>query len=204
VSPYPGATYFAPATVAICAAASDPDGTVTGVEFFAGTNSLGVVTNSTVVTDHKCKYNQFCFTWSGVVTGAYALTAVATDDGGATSTSDPVLITVLPPPPPSVKITCPDNGKVFIAPANIWICSATRHFPDSVASVQYFAGSTSLGIVTNGPGFCFQWTNVPPGPYSLTATATDVAGTTTVTSPPVSITVTTNRPPDHGHGHGRR
>ena len=51
MSPYAGATYFAPATVAICATASDPDGTVTGVEFFAATNSLGVVTNSIVVTN---------------------------------------------------------------------------------------------------------------------------------------------------------
>ena len=142
-SPYPGATYFAPATAALCAAASDPDGTVVSVEFLAGTNVLGVVTNSTVVTNRECTYNQFCFTWSGVVTGAYTLTAVATDNDGATSTSAPVPITVLPPPPPSVKITCPDNGKVFLAPANIWICSATRHFPDSVASVQYFAGTTA-------------------------------------------------------------
>ena len=192
-SPYHGATYFAPATVAICAAASDPDGTVTGVEFFAGTKSLGVVTNSTVVANRECKYNQFCFTWSGVVTGAYTLTAVVTDNDGATSTSAPVPITVLSPPPPSVRITT--DGEVFWAPANIWMCSVTKHFPDRVASVQYFAGSTSLGIVTNGPSFCFHWTKVPPGPYTLTATARDVSGTNTVTSPPVGITITTNRPP---------
>jgi hypothetical protein len=192
-SPYAGATYTAPATVALCAAASDPDGTVVSVEFFAGTNLLGVVTNSTVVANRECKYDQFCFTWSGVVTGAYTLTAVATDNGGATSTSAPVPITVLPPPPPSVKITT--DGDVFWAPANIWICSVTKHFPVRVASVQYFVGSKSLGIVTNGPSFCFQWTNVPTGKYSLTATAKDAAGTNTVTSPPVGITIKTNQWP---------
>jgi hypothetical protein len=194
-SPYAGATYLAPATVAICAAASDPDGTVVSVEFFAGTNLLGVVTNSTVVGNRECKYDQFCFTWNGVVTGTYTLTAVATDNGGATSTSAPVPITVLPPPPPSVKITSPSDGEVFRAPANIWICSATRHFPDRVASVQYFAGTTSLGILTNGPGFCYHWTNVPPGAYTLTATAIDAAGTNTATSPPVGITIKTNQWP---------
>jgi hypothetical protein len=194
-SPYDGASYFAPATVTICAAASDPDGTVVSVEFLAGTKILGVVTNSTVVANRECKYDQFCFTWSGGVTGAYTLTAVATDNGGAKSTSAPVHITVLPPPPPSVRITSPRNGEVFLAPANIWICSATRYFPDSVASVQYFAGTKSLGIVTNGPSFCFHWTNVPPGAYTLTATAKDLAGTNTVTSPPVGITVKTNLPP---------
>jgi hypothetical protein len=198
-SPYDDATYFAPATVVICAAASDPDGTVTGVEFFAGTNSLGVVTNSTVVTNHDGIVDLFCFTWSGVSTGAYTLTAVATDNAGATATSKSVGIAVVPPPPPSVRITSPEKGEIFIAPANIWICSATRHFPDPVASVQYFTGTNSLGVVTNGPGFCLHWTNVPPGAYALTATATDVSGTNTVTSPPVNITVTTNRPPHRGH-----
>ena len=99
---------------------------------------------------------------------------------------------MLPPPAPSVRITSPRNGEEFIAPANIWICSATRYFPDRVASVQYFAGTNSLGIATNRPGFWFQWTKVPPGDYTLTATATDVAGTNTVTSPPVSITVKKN------------
>jgi hypothetical protein len=197
-SPYYDATYFAPATVVICAAASDPDGTVTGVEFFAGTNSLGVVTNSTVVTNHDGIVDLFCFTWSGVSTGAYTLTAVATDNAGATATSKSVGIAVVPPPPPSVRITSPEKGEIFIAPANIWICSATRHFPDPIASVQYFTGTNSLGVVTNGPGFCLHWTNVPPGAYALTATATDVSGTNTVTSPPVNITVSTNRPPHHG------
>ena len=194
-SPYDGASYFAPATVAICAAASDPDGTVVSVEFLAGTNVLGVVTNSTAITNRECKYDLFCFTWTGAAQGTYTLTAVATDNGGAKSTSAPVGITVLPPPPPAVRITSPDNGDVFVAPANIWICSATRYFPDPVASVQYFAGTNSLGVFTNGPGFCFHWTNVPPGAYALTATAKDVAGTNTVTSPPVGITVDPNRPP---------
>jgi hypothetical protein len=191
IAPYDGATYFAPATVGICAAARDTDGTVVSVEFFAGTTSLGVVTTSTLVTNLDGVHQQFCFTWSAVPKGSYKLTAVATDNGGATSTSAPVSITVLTPPPPSVRITSPGRGEVFIAPANIWICSATRYFPDRVASVEYFAGTNSLGIATNGPEFCFKWTKVPPGAYTLTATATDVAGTNIVTSPPVGITVKT-------------
>jgi hypothetical protein len=195
ISPYNGASYYAPATVGICAAATDPDGTVTNVEFLAGTNILANVATSTTVTNFEGIYNEFCFTWNGVAKGAYALTAVATDNAGASGTSAPINITVLPPPPPSVKITSPFNGELFIAPANIWICSATRYFPDSVASVQYYAGTNSLGIATNGPGFCLQWTKVPAGAYALTATAKDVAGTNIVTSPAVDITVITNRPP---------
>lgn len=198
VSPYARAAYFAPATVSICAAASDPDGTVASVEFFEGSNSLGVVTSGTVVTNREGIYELFCFTWNAVPAGSYTLTAVATDNYGATSTSAAVPITVVTPPPPSVQITTPRNGETFFAPANIWICSLPRHFPDPVASVEYFSGATSLGIVTNGPGYCFRWMNVPPGAYSLTATAKDVAGTNIVTSAAVQITVTTNRPPHWG------
>jgi len=119
---------------------------------------------------------------------------VATDDAGATATTAPVHISVLPPPPPSVKITSPDNGQTFLVPAKVWVCSATRYFPDRVASVQYYAGTNSLGVITNGPGFCLHWTNVPPDAYALKAAATDVAGTNIVTSPAVQITVRTNRP----------
>jgi Bacterial Ig domain len=191
IAPYNGATYFAPATVGICAVARDPDGTVASVEFFAGTNSLGVVTTGTVVTNREGVYELFCFTWDAVAKGDYTLTAVATDNAGATATSAPVSIRVLPPPSPLVRITTPERGEVFMAPANIWICSVNRFFPDRVASVQYFAGTNSLGIATNGPEFCFRWTKVPAGAYSLTATATDVSGTNVVTSPPVNITVKT-------------
>jgi hypothetical protein len=192
-TPWNGESFFAPATVRICAAASDPDGTVTGVEFFSGTNSLGVVTNSTAVTNRGGIYGLFCFTWSGVAAGSDTLTAVATDNAGLTATSAPVHITVRPPPPPSVRVT-PD-GATFQAPANIWVCSELKNFPDPVASVQYFAGTNSLGIATNRPFFCVHWTNVPAGAYVLTATATDVAGTNVVTSPPAHITVRTNRLP---------
>ncbi len=195
ISPYPGATYYAPATVGICAAASDPDGTVVSVEFFAGTNSLAVVTDGITVTNCKRVYEEFCYTWNGATQGDYTLTAVATDNGGATTTSAPLSITVLPPPPPSVRITSPCNGEVFTAPANLWICSATRHFPDPVASVQYFAGTNSLGVFTNGPSFCYHWKNVPAGSYALKAIATDVSGTNTVTSPLVHIKVKTPPPP---------
>ena len=196
-SPGEVTAYYAPGTIGICALASAPGGTVTSVEFFSGTNSLGLVTNGTSVTNHEGIYSQYCFTWSGVASGTYSVTAVATDSTGATGASAPVSITVVPLPPPSLKVST--SGDRYVAPANIWIYSTPRHFPDSVAAVQYFAGSNSLGVSTNPPSFWFQWTNVPAGVYTLTATATDVAGTNTVTSPAVSVSVTTNRPSGGRH-----
>ena len=157
IAPYNGATYFAPATVGICAAAKDPDGTVVSVEFFEGTNSLGVVTNSTAVTNRAGIYDQFCFTWNGVTKGAYTLTAVATDNAGATTTSAPVSITVLPPPPPSVRITSPAKGEVSLRP----LISGFARRPDtsltaspawsiSPAQIAWESPPTGRAFVSNG------------------------------------------------------
>ena len=108
-----------------------------------------------------------------------------------------------------MRIVTPRDGSMFLAPADIHVCALATGFTDAVASVEFFAGTNSLGGVTNRPiglgegahswlpgaYFCLAWTNVPPGIYALTATAKDVSGTNTVTSLMVHITVRTNRPP---------
>jgi hypothetical protein len=196
-SPRDGEIYFAPATVEICAAAHDRSGSIASVELFSGTNSLAVVTNGVVVTNFEGRvHEQFCFSWDGVAVGDYTLTALATASDGTTATSAPVSISVTVPPPPSVTVHT--DGRRFEAPANVWICAVDRHFPDPVTSVQYFAGTNSIGIATNAPFFCFHWTGVPVGEYSITATATDVPGTNVVTSSPVDIIVRTNTPRSWG------
>jgi chitinase len=82
-SPANNATFTAPATVNIQAAASDSDGVIRRVVFYQGSTQLGV--------DSVAPYT---WTWSNVAAGTYSLTARATDNGGATTTSAPVTITV--------------------------------------------------------------------------------------------------------------
>ena len=82
-SPTNGATFTEPANITIQAMATDSDGSVARVDFFAGTNLLGTATNSPPG-----------FTWTNVAAGSYSLTAQATDDRGGTSTSNPVNVTV--------------------------------------------------------------------------------------------------------------
>ena len=195
VTPADGARYFSPANISICAAAKDPDGTVSGVEFFAGTKSLGVVTNSITVTNHDWEVQRlYSLTWSNVSPAAYTLTAVATDNAGISNTSAQVEVTVVTPPPPTVKIVYPQNGAKLWAPGNIYIATLTRYFTNPIASVQFLAGTNTLGVMTNSSWPTFHWTNVPPGAYVLKAVAVDTGGVT-ATSPPVNITVVTNRPP---------
>ena len=104
-SPANGAIFKAPANIVLSASATDYDGYVASVSFFAGTNKIGqsdlpapgpiAITNGPML---------FYFVWSNVVAGDYNLRALATDNQGASSYSDAVHISVVssnfPPPPP--------------------------------------------------------------------------------------------------------
>src|SRR5262249_6201883 len=81
VKPEDGEIFLAPADIRISAAAFDLDGHVVSVEFFEGTNSLGIVTRPSLSTDPTRQL--FELTWSNVAGGEYVLSAVATDDDGA-------------------------------------------------------------------------------------------------------------------------
>ena len=105
-SPSGASTYTAPATVPVAASASDPDGSVTLVEFFANGTLVG--------SDSTAPYS---LSWSNVAASTYSLTARATDNGGEATTSAPVSITVntgsSPPPPPPGPVP-PGGGSVLL------------------------------------------------------------------------------------------
>src|SRR5678815_1505013 len=87
-SPSAGTTFTAPANITLTAAASDSDGTVAKVDFYAGSTLLQ--------TDTTGPYS---FTWNNVQPGSYTLTARATDNAGAVTTSGTVNIQVNTAPP---------------------------------------------------------------------------------------------------------
>ena len=81
ISPSNAAVFLAGSSVTIQAAASDPDGSVSLVEFFSGAIKL----SETVAPPYE-------FAWSNVTAGVYALTAVATDNTGVRATSSVVTV----------------------------------------------------------------------------------------------------------------
>jgi len=170
-APTAGASFTLPNPISLTAAASDSDGTVAKVEFFQGSTKLGEDTS-----------DPYEFTWSGMLSGNYTLTAKATDNAGASTTSAPVSITVTNPSnaAPSVALTSPaDDAHV---PASTITLAATAVDTDGAATkVEFFQGSTKLGEDTSAP-FEFTWTNVPVGDYTLTAKATDNDGAVTTST----------------------
>src|SRR4029453_6439146 len=70
-APANGATLTSPTDIALAATATDPDGSVTKVEFFDGSTKLGEDTNAT---------DGWSLLWSNVSVGTHTLTARATDN----------------------------------------------------------------------------------------------------------------------------
>ncbi|HTD67271.1 MAG TPA: hypothetical protein VK846_12145, partial [Candidatus Limnocylindria bacterium] len=100
----------APANIHIVAQALDPDGWVTQVEFFANSNSLGVITQNFIVEPPPGQLQTFDLRWTSVPVGDYILTAVATDNHGETACSEPVKIRVVNTPSiPTVTIVARDS-----------------------------------------------------------------------------------------------
>jgi hypothetical protein len=326
LQPEDGSVFLAPADIRLIAQAFDRDGEVKQVEFFEGTNSLGVVTDPLPNVDSI--YPLYSLGWSNVPPGHYVLSAVATDDDGLSTPSEPVEIKVVervPPPvvtitapdpeasgqdprsaeprvdnatftvhrtgptnapltvfyrvggsasnavdyeflrghvtipagaptadilvqpiddlrcegdesvvlsllppvcvaifppvpdcyvigdpnraravihdndlcpsnqPPKVAIIRPQNGDVFVAPADIRVCAEAKDVDGRIVRVDFYANNNPIGSAIPGTSnteeiFCIAWTNVRGGDYALTAVATDNGGAST-RSDPVRIRV---------------
>src|SRR5208283_1263391 len=77
---------------------------------------------------------------------------------------------------PYVYMWSPTNGAMYLAPANLTLYARAVGNTNPVQTVQFFAGSTSLGVVTNLPGvlvtnveplYPLAWSNVLAGNYAL-------------------------------------
>jgi len=160
-NPVSGASFFEDTNISLAASASDPDGTISKVEFFEGTNKLGELTNA-----------PWMLVWSNVVLGSYQLSAVATDNDGATNVASAVAINVVSNQPPTVSLLSPTDGQVFYRPANIVFAADANDADGFVSRVEFFQGGVKLGEATNAP-FTLTWTNAPLGVFVLTALAYD-------------------------------
>jgi len=101
-APVNGAKYTLPTTVAIAATATDPEGRMASVDFYAGSTLIARDTSSPYSTS-----------WSPSAAGSYSLTAVAHDADGVSSTSAAVTVTVA-----TTTTTSPPRYVVFTASAN--------------------------------------------------------------------------------------
>lgn len=176
-APASGVQATAPRTVAIAAAATDPEGRMSAVDFY--------VNGALLTRDTTAPY---AASWTASGAGTYALTAVAYDADGGSSTSSAVSVTLRGAnAAPTVSLTSPAASLTATAPATIAL-AATASDPESqLARVEFFAGATRIATDTSAP-YSFNWTGVGAGTYRITAVAVDASGAS-ATSAARSITI---------------
>jgi hypothetical protein len=171
--PTNNARFVSPTNIILSATVSDPNGTVTQVQFLQGSTVLGTVTNA--------PYN---LTWTNAPTGVYAVTASAIDNYGLVSTSSVATFVVA-----GILVTNPANNIVLTSPATVTL-NASAVDNVAITNVQYFQGTNSIGMVANAP-YSLVWTNIGPGVYVVTAVARNI-NNQALTSPPISLISDTN------------
>lgn len=90
--------------------------------------------------------------------------------------------------PPSISLTSPANGGSYTTGANIAVSANASDSDGSVAQVEFFRGTVSLGVDTSSP-YGVTWNNASAGSHAFKAVATDNQGAST-TSATSTITVT--------------
>jgi hypothetical protein len=184
-SPAPGASVTVGMPLTLSANASDPDGSITKIEFLANSVVIGEATQPPLTA-----------LWTPATAGTYAITARATDNSGGVASSAPVQITVTTPAnaPPTVSLTQPAAGSIFPLGSQITLNATASDGDGSVSQVQFLANNVAIGLDAQAP-YTFAWTPASASSYTLVARALDNGGATT-DSTTVQITVQAPPPPN--------
>jgi uncharacterized repeat protein (TIGR01451 family) len=173
-----------PTNVSFTVSASDADGSVAKVEYFAGAPSGGALTNklgeSTVAP--------FNFTWTNAPAGTNALVARVTDNLGSTAESE-VAVVVLNARP-GVSIVSPVAGASFSAPATFTINVIASDADGAVTQVVFYVNASLLGVDGTSP-FSSVASGLAAGSYALRAVAVDNRG---VVATSAVVNVVVNQP----------
>lgn len=171
------------ATVLLQATASDPDGSITKVEFFDNYQSIGIGTS----TDAR----HFSLRTSPLSNGRHDFQAVATDNGGRSTTID--VLSIFVNGPIQVRIVEP-KAETLVAPgSDLTLVAEATHPSGSIKTLEFFhTHNTSLGVATatQDNHFTLELRNARRTTYNIEARATDESGVVSK-SAPLTFTVST-------------
>jgi hypothetical protein len=173
-SPIAGQSFTAPASLTLTAAASDSDGTITGVDFYVGTVMVG--------SDSSSPYSA---AWSNVAAGNYSLTAVARDNSGGTRTSAAIAVTItaVAPTPTTVVFTASADHATNVTSYIVAIYRSVDPLTASPVATRDIGKPTPV----NGDISVVISTLVDPlpaGSYKAAVRASGPGGTTASTASP--------------------
>ncbi|MBL9152942.1 MAG: DNRLRE domain-containing protein [Verrucomicrobiales bacterium] len=163
-APTAGSAVAKPATVDFAATATDPDGAIDRVEFYADDVLIG-----------QAAAEPYEFAWPAI-SGTHTVFARAIDNQGGATDSTPVTVTVTNPSngPPTIALTTPVAGS-SVPGGMVSLVADAADTDGEIAKVEYFSGTTKIGETVAAP-HTFAWSGVNPGQYTVTARATDNDG----------------------------
>lgn len=152
-------------TVTLGASATDPDGNILSVQFFANGQSVG--------SDPSFPYTA---SWTPTSLGAYALVVKALDnDGNVASATIPVDVVAPSAGLPQVSLVSPVDGAIGTVGAPVALAANAVDSDGTITSVAFAVSGEAIGTVQSFP-YVVPWVPSAPGVYSVVATATDNAG----------------------------
>jgi hypothetical protein len=154
--------------VSLRAIASDSDGTITRVEFFDESTSLG---NGLSTDGHR-----FSLLLNNLHPGLHYIAAVASDNGGRKSVSDPIRVFINGPT--QVSFLSPQIGTPIEPGSTIDVSVRVKASGNSVSKVELFRAGISLGLATqeSADRYSIKLHNADRALYSIDAEATDSEG----------------------------
>jgi hypothetical protein len=203
-----GARYVAPAAPVfyVVASASYGDPTVVPppsvvyVDFLDGETVIGRVTSPNSETVNGAP--AYAFVWNNPPLGMHLIYARVTDTAGYSatptdhSTGMPISISVAivaANPPPQVSLITPTTGQLFTWAGYVPLAATASSAQASIRRVEFVVGNTVVAAAYSPP-YSAQWTNPPPGDFTLVAKAYDDHGVVAASSA-AYIRVLASRPP---------
>jgi len=185
-SPANNSSFTQGTTVTLTATATVSADTISSVQFYDGSNRLGSGTASG---------STYTYSWStaSATVGAHSITAKATGHLGGTATSSAITVNITASAPiPTVLMMAPANNSSYTKGAAVALSASATISGDTIASVQFYDGSTLLGSGTaSGSTYTYNWStaSATTGAQSITAKATgNLGGTATSSAITVNLT----------------
>ena len=175
--PIDGSQYNDSDTLVIRAIASDPDGPVRKIEFYADSVKIG----EDYTSPYRC-------TWQHIPAGPHVLKAKAFDNWGAFDIADSVTVYFGNNTAPVCSISSPLDSAILYDPDTLVIEVWATDPDDGVSSVTFYRDSVVIGVDSVAPYRNIDLLNPPMGMYTLSARTADYSGTI-VPSSPIRITV---------------
>jgi N-acetylneuraminic acid mutarotase len=175
-APSNGAGFQSGDTVRLSAEASDADGSVTAVRFYANDRLVGTATQS-----------PFVFDWTGARGGDYAVLATAVDDAGGESRTPAVNISVaVSTAPPVCTLDAPADNSSYAYGASVRMdATAAANRDRAVTKVEFLDNDSVVSAYstpTYGAPWSFLYLAPASGPHALAARCTDSSGASTTSA----------------------